>query len=161
MFDILWSYTDQMLSHRLLKHLKKLILACDMAIWSWGNLRLTSGPWKEAKLNFPSKIFIYGLILMFDPSKCSFWQTVLIYDLINARINEKSWKKFTTKNWEFCLLGEKTLIAWPAQKKHAPTCVLKCSLANFWKTLERLRSKKSFVQKLKVFVTLVQDDDIY
>ena len=148
MFDILWSYTDQMLSHRLLKHLKKLLLACDMAVWSWGNLRLTSGPWKEAKLNFPSKIFIYGLILMFDPSKCSFWQTVLIYDLINARINEKSWKKFTTKNWEFRLLGEKTHIAWPAKKILAPKCVLTHSLANFGKTRKELVSKSPFVRKL-------------
>ena len=90
MFDILWSYTDQMLSHRLLKHLKKLILACDMAIWSWGNLRLTSGPWKEAKLNFPSKIFIYILILMFDPSKYFFWQTALIYGLKLASC-DKPW----------------------------------------------------------------------
>ena len=148
MFDILWSYTDQMLSHRLLKHLKKLILACDMAIWSWGNLRLTSGPWKEAKLNFPSKIFIYGLILMFDPSKCSFWQTVLIYALINARIYEKSWKKIKTKNSEFRLLSEKTHIAWPTKKFLAPKCVLTRSLANFGKTHEDLVLKSPFVRKL-------------
>ena len=46
-------------------------------------------PWKEAKLNFPPKIFIYCVILMLDPSKCYFFQSLLIYGIVNAQIYEK------------------------------------------------------------------------
>lgn len=52
------------------------------------------------------------------------------------------------KNWEFCLLGEKTHIAWPSKKSSAPKCVLKRSFANFGKTCEELVLKKSVHSKV-------------
>ena len=49
---------------------------------------------RQPKLKFFSKIFIYAWILMFDPSKCSSWQTTLIFEAKNQVFIEKVKKKF-------------------------------------------------------------------
>ena len=72
-----------------------------------GRSRLRTQKW-----NICSKIFIYALILMFDPSKCSSHKTALIYELKQAIIKGKSGEKLQKHIWDF----QKILV--PTSKWH-------------------------------------------
>ena len=73
--------------YRLLKHPKMLKIGWDMSVQSWGlNRRQIHFGTNYSKLSvitqvskFSSKILIYGRIFMFDYSKESPWNTLLIY----------------------------------------------------------------------------------